>query len=421
MSGASFRPIALTLIRKTFVWATVCALAICALQAIVSYHLAQKRFELALRDIANTNVPLLSVSIWDIEPDALRRQMKVIAERHQIGYARLEVRTGQVFESGNAALRASASVRHFEIPYPHSPSGSVGTLEIAPDPSAFYGEVVQSLIGVFLGYGVLTLLICLLLAVVLRRELQQPMQRIAQFVTDLTPESLTTPLTLDRPPHRARDEIDLVVDGFSTLQAGINNHIANLDHLVTERTVQLELALESIRQLSITDSLTGAFNRHLFDERFPQEVDRAERYERPLSVIFSDIDHFKQINDSHGHAAGDAVLRHVAGVFASNLRSDIDWQVRFGGEEFVIVLPETPLAAAVSMAERLRSALAAKCIAGGEKAILVTASFGVAQLRQEEVPEVFLQRADSEMYAAKSAGRNRVFPAIDSEAGGTAG
>ena len=415
MGTPHFRPIALILIRKTFVWATLCALVICSVQGIVSYQLVQKRFELALRDIANTNVPQLSVSIWDIEPDALRRQMEVIAERHQIGYARLEVRTGQVFESGNVALRASVGVRRFEIPYPQRTFGSIGTLEIAPDHSAFYSEVVQSLIGVFLGYGVLTLLICFMLAAVLRRELQQPMQRIAKFVTDLSPETLTTPLTLERPPRSARDEIDLVAEGFSTLQAGINNHITNLDQLVVERTAQLESALESIRQLSITDSLTGAFNRHLFNERFPQEVDRAERYERPLSVIFSDIDHFKQINDSEGHAAGDAVLHHVADVFSGNLRSDIDWLVRFGGEEFVIVLPETPLTAAVSMAERLRSAIAAKNIEINGKAVLVTASFGVAQLKPKEMPEALLQRADSEMYAAKSAGRNRVLPAVYSD------
>jgi two-component system cell cycle response regulator len=142
LSDPAFRPLAVSLIRKTFLLATACALLISAVQAGLVYRQAQERFDLALRDVARTNVPLLSVSIWDIEPEAVRRQVEMIAERKQIGYVSLAVGTGQVFEAGNLALRGAGDSRNFEIPYPQRKAGSIGTLSITADPAALYHEVL---------------------------------------------------------------------------------------------------------------------------------------------------------------------------------------------------------------------------------------------------------------------------------------
>ena len=413
MDTSSFRPIAVTLIRKTLVWTSLFALVICVVQGMLSYHLAQAHFEMEVQGIARTNMPLLSIAIWDIEPEILQHQIETITQQHQVGYTRLETLTGQVFEAGNAALRSSSGASRFDVVYPQTSGSLVGWLEVSPDPAVFYSEVFSSLVTVLAGYGVLTLLICSMLAFVLRRELQQPMQTIAHFVTGLNPGELARPLVLDRPRHRLRDEIDLVAEGFSKLQIELNTHIENLDRLVAERTIQLEEALESIRRLSVSDPLTGVFNRHLFNERFPQELERATRYGRPLCVVFCDIDHFKQINDRYGHAGGDTVLRHLSKAMSGGLRSDIDWLVRFGGEEFVLVLPETMLEAAVGMAERLRARISTEKIALGETGdITVTASFGVAQFMPEDTLETLIKRADAALYAAKAAGRNLVFPRL---------
>jgi two-component system cell cycle response regulator len=408
----AFRPLAVSLIRKTFILAAVCALLFSALQAGLVYRQAQQRFELALRDIARTNVPLLSVSIWDIEPEAVQRQVQMIAEREQIGYVRLAVATGQVFEAGKLALRTAGTARNFEIPHPQQMPGAIGSLAITADRGTLYREVAFGIVGVLAGYGALTLLICGLIAVMLRRELQRPMQYIADFVTALRPERLTVPLVVERPAHRRRDEIDLVAEGFKTLQQGISNHIVNLDRLVAERTAELEAALESIRQLSMTDALTGCFNRRLFNERLPQEVERAVRYQRPLSVIFSDIDFFKSINDNHGHLFGDEVLRKVALTYLGDLRTGVDWVARYGGEEFVIVLPETSLASARAIAERLRREIEAATVTCDGRALRLTASFGVAQYLTGESPQALLERADTLLFQAKAAGRNCVLPSV---------
>lgn len=410
MHKPQFRPIATTLIRSVFLWATLCALLIGAVQAMYSYVHVEDEFEIAVREIGQSHVPLLSVSIWDIEPDAVRRQVNDIAARPQIGFVRLTVATGQVFTAGDTAL-ASLTPRRFEIPPPGRPVGVIGQLEIVENPRAFYDELLNTVGIALIGYGALTLLICALIAYLLKRQLERPLRRVAQFAAELTPDRLTVPLALERAPGHGRDEIDLVVEGFSVLRSGINSHIANLDEQVAQRTTELELALASIRRLSTLDPLTGCFNRRFFNERIQQELDRAMRYQRALSVVFCDIDHFKQINDSCGHLVGDQVLQEAAECFCREVRAHVDWVARYGGEEFVIVLPETALPSAVATAERLRLALTAsllKVLPG----MPVTASFGVTQHVPGEAAQSLLQRADSLLYEAKDTGRNRTLPAL---------
>ncbi len=410
MKKPLFRPIATTLICSVFLWATLCALVIGVIQAAYTYVHVQDEFETAVREIGQTNVPLLSVNIWDIEPEAIRRQIEVVAARQEIGFVRLTVTSGQVFVAGNNDL-ASRPGRQFEIPPPGRAGGAIGRLEIVENPHAFLSAVLHTVGLALLGYGVLTALICILITYLLKRELERPLRQLARFATELTPDRLTVPLELERGPGHGRDEIDLVVEGFSVLQTGINNHITNLDEQVTQRTAELESALASIRRLSTLDPLTGCFNRRYFNERIQEELERAERYRRTLSVIFCDIDHFKQINDNFGHLAGDRVLQEAAECFRRELRAHIDWVTRYGGEEFVVVLPETSLGAAVATAERLRLALT-DCLATTLPDMTVTASFGVTQQQPGETPQSLLQRADSLLYEAKAGGRNRTLPEL---------
>jgi len=168
-------------------------------------------------------------------------------------------------------------------------------------------------------------------------------------------------------------------------------------------------ALESeLTRLATIDPLTAAANRRHFLAQAEQEMERASRYRRALSVVMIDIDHFKDVNDGHGHAAGDAVLTAVASVCRELLR-DVDCFGRVGGEEFALVLPETTLAGAVEAAERLRRAIAEAVVPFGGVDLAVTASLGVAERRDGEAEfDRLLARADLALYRAKAAGRNRV-------------
>ena len=411
MRAKNFRPIASTLTRAIWRWSTLCACLIGLAQLTLSYYHVHQEFEAEVRAIGSSNVPLLSVSIWDIEPAAVQRQIEVIAEKQQIGFVCLTVSTGQIFKAGDAALSLGKTASWFEVPAPERTIGSIGKLEIYENPRAFYREMIYNVLTALIGYGILTLLICTLVVYFLKRELEHPLRHIAQFVSALTPDRLTTPLKLERPAGHQRDEIDLVVEGFQVLQDGVSGYISHLDELVVQRTQELEIALESIQSLSTIDFLTGCFNRRLFNERIAQELDRAERYQRPISLIFCDIDHFKLINDTYGHLVGDQVLQGIAKGFERNLRAEVDWVARYGGEEFVIVLPETGLAEAITTAERLRQAIKGDQLLEGNETFRVTASFGVAQHRLGETAQVLIQEADTLLYKAKQGGRNRVCPA----------
>lgn len=171
---------------------------------------------------------------------------------------------------------------------------------------------------------------------------------------------------------------------------------------------QLEAERAHFRQQAITDPLTGIANRRHFLDLSNQELKRAHRYRRSVSFLIFDVDHFKQINDSHGHAAGDEALKRIPEACAGALRAS-DVLGRLGGEEFGVLLPRTPLRQALVVAERLRERVSRIVAASGGEPFGITVSIGVAQWRPpEETLESVLKRADTRLFQAKRAGRDRV-------------
>ena len=165
--------------------------------------------------------------------------------------------------------------------------------------------------------------------------------------------------------------------------------------------------LADLARLAREDALTGLPNRRAFDEALQREVARAERSAGRLSALALDVDHFKRVNDAHGHAAGDAVLAAVAARAASALRAG-DLLARRGGEEVAALLPGADLAAAAEVAERIRAAVAGAPIPAGGRPLTVTVSLGCAALEPGESGTLLLARADARLYAAKAGGRDRV-------------
>lgn len=407
-----FRSISTLLIQR-IVWLSLgCMLALGGLHAWIEFRHEQASFERSMRLLADNSMRNLSMALWDIDPRAVREQVDWMGALPEVAQVQVQaLATGETFSSGRNVPDVPATVT-VQIMPPDGQAIALGVLKIWADPQYFLSTMAQSTLRVTFGYALFTLLICVMVAWVLGRELRQPLSQIAHFAAGLKPNALSKPLQLQRPQRTQSDEIDLVVQGFLQLQGDVRSHIDNLDGLVADRTQKLEVLVDEVKRLSLTDALTGCFNRRALDERLPSELERSLRYGRPLSLVFVDIDHFKAINDQHGHGVGDIVLREVALRLQTHLRSQVDWVARYGGEEFLLVMPETTAREALESAQRLADFVRTGPVLAQGVALQVTASFGIAQLRGRETLCSLLERADSRLYQAKADGRNCIRMAL---------
>ncbi len=184
---------------------------------------------------------------------------------------------------------------------------------------------------------------------------------------------------------------------------------------------RLRNMLESSVSLAYTDTLTGVYNRRYMDDHLARKIEEIAATAKPVSVMIFDLDHFKRINDSYGHACGDRILKGVAERVSTSIR-DIDLVARYGGEEFVVIMPSTPADVALTVADRLRNRLAEQpfAVPGQADGLAVTASIGVATTTDPaETVEGLLMRADAALYAAKEAGRNQMRAADEVNSPGT--
>ncbi len=194
------------------------------------------------------------------------------------------------------------------------------------------------------------------------------------------------------------------------------SYVHRLREILRERNADLRAALETIRDLAVHDELTGAFTRRYIFELLDDEIRRCARSQRPFSICLLDIDHFKEVNDSRGHLAGDAVLRAFAERVREELRAldrigfvseNTHALGRYGGEEFLLLLPETGADGARSCAERVRAAVHGAPVEHTGGRVSITVSIGAAEYREGESVESLLARADAALYRAKEQGRDR--------------
>lgn len=226
-------------------------------------------------------------------------------------------------------------------------------------------------------------------------------------------------------PVESKDELGFLQENFNLMVKKLNDmnvklaaHAQDLEKEVAIRTEELEQTLkrlmeeikvrketeEKLKVMATTDTLTGIYNRRKFEESLEIETQRAVRYKIPISLIEVDIDYFKNINDTYGHLAGDDVLIEITKLVSENIR-DVDVFARWGGEEFMILVPHNDIEGARILAEKLRTMLEGYRIAGIGA---VTCSFGAAQFNEDDTVDSFLKRTDDALYKAKQGGRNRV-------------
>ncbi len=201
---------------------------------------------------------------------------------------------------------------------------------------------------------------------------------------------------------------DEMVIGTKRLENGDRVKLGNtIFKFISSKDMEAEY-YDQLYQFSIRDGLTGLYNRKSFDDKLESEFSRCKRYGHQMSLVMIDIDHFKPVNDTYGHLAGDAVLTNLAKLFGRYYRS-VDFIARYGGEEFVVILPETPIAGAVLTCERIRMAVSNNEVHVNQHTIRVTISIGIAEYNSDmSSAEALLDAADKKLYEAKNNGRNRV-------------
>ena len=189
-------------------------------------------------------------------------------------------------------------------------------------------------------------------------------------------------------------------------------HVKTARH-IADFAASLQVAVRDNGLLSTIDELTSAGRRHYFEQQFPREVERAARLGRPLAILMADIDHFKRINDHHGHQIGDQVLKEFCYRVSDGLRLGRDWVARLGGDEFAIVLPDTTASEACAVADRLCESIRSQAFADQHREFSITASFGICALDHvsgsgSDLAQQMVSAADAALYESKRLGRNRV-------------
>jgi diguanylate cyclase (GGDEF)-like protein len=207
----------------------------------------------------------------------------------------------------------------------------------------------------------------------------------------------------------------IMVTGYGSIELAVEAMQIGAADFVTKPVeasvlhIRVRKALDHARtkRLASTDGLTGLYNHRVFQERLEEEVERANRYHRPLSLLMVDVDHFKVHNDTHGHLWGDAILTELARLLKDSSRTS-DIVARYGGEEFVLVLPETNQDQALNIANRLRETIASHRFLDTHPAKSLTVSIGVAMHQPAGCKQTLIAAADGALYTAKRTGRNRV-------------
>lgn len=237
-------------------------------------------------------------------------------------------------------------------------------------------------------------------------------ERIYETLKQLTPETnyiLTSDDKIGAFPLTSDGEITGCIVARSTLEKLSKRDISYLEQLTRQSAITINRAntYSKVLQYATLDALTNLNNRRQFEVRLKQEIATTKRQKNPLCAMMVDIDFFKKVNDTYGHASGDAVLRTVASIIKEHLRES-DIPSRYGGEEFAVLLPYTHIEEAKIVGERLRKAVETTPIPIDKKNINVTISMGLAEFSPQETGEDLFKRADSALYEAKESGRNRV-------------
>ncbi|MEA2928360.1 MAG: diguanylate cyclase [Hyphomicrobiales bacterium] len=348
--------------------------------------------------------------------------MTVQIDEHDRSMAFAEIALGQI-----KALRQPAYPRNYEVWYSYAtgynPALNQTINETLQRAGTLTGADIEQIYDTYLSPTRLTDRIDTVGSHIVD-EIEQVMSMIDAAVGSATSytESLAN-ATQHLGDAKDREGLRMIVESLVLATKDMEKNNQQLEEslkLSKQEINQLQVNLEAVRTESLTDPLTSLSNRKCFDQALDKALAQSGATGEPLTLMLTDIDHFKKFNDTYGHLTGDQVLRLVALAVKQNVKGQ-DIAARYGGEEFAVILPATPLRAALTVADHVRRAVMTKELmkrSTGEHLGRVTVSIGVATAHKGETAQSLIERADACLYAAKRSGRNRVTCETDPEATG---
>ena len=300
------------------------------------------------------------------------------------------------WQDGQSYLTALAHVTA------QGPASSLGWHVVAREPLALAFAEARRAQGIAIGVGLLVALLGAAIAWLAARRISMDLYALAKAAHEIGEGTAGASIV---PSHSSR-EVQILSSALDRMTRRLLAHSQEMEETVRQRTQELQRANQALEMQARSDPLTGLLNRRGLEGQFDFAIALARRSGRPLSLLTVDVDHFKRVNDTHGHGAGDQVLQGLARTLQQRLRRS-DVAARIGGEEFVALLPDTGLKEAQATADALRLAVAAQEY---PQVGHITISLGVSALRggDEDGASALLQRADAALYQAKGEGRNRV-------------
>lgn len=332
-----------------------------------------------------------------------------VATPHKIGELGLDIQNIKTYSISKPEFITSYRKKQFLVNFEYNSDYDLGLFLLQPksDIDAQAATTKQISIVIMLTF----MIVIAIMAIWMYRLLGRPLNKLISHMGRISNGELDI---AQIQVGKRRDEIGCLAETFNQMHETIkrqieelNSHRDMLEQEVKERTKELEQANRRLDLISRTDELTGLPNRREMNETIANEIGRTQRSNKPFSFIFIDIDHFKAINDTYGHACGDEILKAVSQSIRGLLRK-YDVFARYGGEEFLTLLPETDLEGAAVVAERFRRKIEMMTVHYGDYTINVTITLGVARFDHRLGADRSIQMADKALYQGKESGRNQV-------------
>jgi diguanylate cyclase (GGDEF)-like protein len=401
------------LARRMLAWilgiSAVAALIATSIQLFFDYRRDLSELEQGMHYIEQNQLPGLSDAAWNFNIPSMQLQLEGIGRSPWVAGVSLRYGPRQAAELTTGQIATDS--HHLYTYELHRNDAVVGKIYIYPNLDVLYRRTIDRFVVVLstqIGKSLITTISIFLLMTWL---ITRPLTQMAAFAQAFQPGQNFRPFRLRRRETSSPDELTVLVDALNDAYQRIQKahefevqHAEILSREVAERTRELSAAHQELARLSVTDKLTGILNRLGLDETLQSAITTAKKEQRALSLIITDIDHFKQVNDQHGHLTGDQLLQEFARILQQTIPATAVLG-RWGGEEFLIICPDSNPEQTRLLAEQLRTAVENHIFpVVGHK----TSSFGVASLSESDSSNDLLRHADNALYEAKRGGRNRV-------------